>query len=102
MIFVVSFTFATATSPALYGSDSDKVAHAAAGTAIYGACLVAGKVAHIDWLNYKTCLIPVGVAAVGKEIYDAQGNGDASAADAGATMAIPVLFAGVRYTLYEW
>lgn len=83
-------------------SNSDKVAHAAAGAAIYGACMVTGKVAHIDWLNYKICLIPVGVAAVGKEIYDAQGNGDASVGDAAATMAIPALFAGVKYTLYEW
>lgn len=101
-VFVLSLAFSAASSPSLYASNHDKIAHAAVGTAIYGVCLVTGKVAHLDWLDYKTCLIPVGVAAVGKEIYDAQGNGDASAADAGATMAIPALFAGIRYTLYEW
>ncbi len=85
-----------------YALDSDKIKHAAAGTAIYGACVIAAEAAGIEWLDYKTCLIPVGIAAVGKEIYDDRTGGDSEWADVGATVALPALIAGFTYTLYEW
>ena len=85
-----------------YALDSDKMKHAAVGTAIYGVCVIAAEAADIEWLDYKTCLIPVGIAAVGKEIYDDRRGGDSEWADAGATVALPAMIAGFAYTLYEW
>lgn len=81
---------------------NDKVAHAVAGTVIYGVCIGFGALTDIDWINYKTCLIPVGVAAVGKEIYDNNYGGTPEAADAVATMAVPLLAAGITFTLHSW
>jgi hypothetical protein len=85
-----------------FALDSDKAKHLAAGTAIYGLCVGIGHVAELEWLDYKTCLIPVGIAAVGKEIYDDNTGGDADWADAGATVALPVAIAGFTYVVYEW
>ncbi|WP_201353056.1 hypothetical protein [Hydrogenimonas urashimensis] len=85
-----------------YGMDSDKTKHAVAGTLIYGACVGIGSATDTEWLNYKTCLLPVFVAAAGKEAYDAATDGDAEWADAGATVAFPLMIAGVTFLVYEW
>ena len=88
------------------GKHDDKIAHAMAGTMIYGMCII-GKGAledalgyEVKYLNYKTCVIPVIIAGVGKELYDANHDGHTSEfLDAVATVAIPI---GVSYTIYEW
>lgn len=83
----------------------DKFKHAYVGIAIYAGCLFLKG--GLDALNYDskyitttTCLIPVVVAGVGKEIYDANTDGHVSEwQDAFATMAIP---STLTLTLYEW
>ncbi len=82
---------------------ADKKNHMLVGTAIYGICIGFGYLSGTeDWFNYKTCLIPVGIAAVAKERYDKKGHGTPEWADIGATVAIPAIIAGVTYTVYEW
>jgi len=46
----------------------------------------------MDYLNEKTCLIPVVVAGVGKEIYDSQHpkNHTAEVMDSVSTVALPI------------
>lgn len=81
---------------------SDKQKHLIAGAAIYGVCVGFGALTRIDWINYKTCLIPTAATAVGKEIYDIDHDGNPDAEDAAVTMAVPLLAAGVTFTLLEW
>lgn len=81
---------------------NDKVTHAAVGLAIYGICVAAGAIGDIDWINYKTCLIPVGVAAVGKELYDRNNNGHPEKEDAEATFAGPAFISGATLTILAW
>jgi len=76
------------------------------GTMIYGACIISkgaieAMVGHeVAFINYKTCLIPVIVAGVGKELYDANHDGHtAEVMDALATIAIPV---SLTFVIYEW
>jgi len=85
----------------------DKITHAMVGTMIYGVCII-GKGAieaiaghEVDFINYKTCLIPVVVAGVGKEIYDNQhpDTHTSEFLDAAATVAIPF---ALTYTIYKW
>jgi len=82
------------------GIESDKVKHIYAGVIIYGGCVLFGKAIDSDSLNYKTCLIPVVGAAVGKEVYDYYHPESHSAEfmDIAATMAIPL----ATYTFIEW
>lgn len=80
----------------------DKRKHVIAGAAIYGLCVGLGAATDIAWINYRTCLIPTMAAAVGKEIYDRDHNGNPEAADVVATMAVPLLAAGVTFTILEW
>ena len=79
----------------------DKQYHALAGTGIYLGCLFLAGIAHnnnIPWINAKTCLIPVYVAAVGKEYYDYRSGGTAEFADAAVTVSIP----SGGYIIYEF
>ena len=81
----------------------DKEEHMLVGTAIYGICIGFGYLSGTeDWFNYKTCLIPVGIIALDKERYDKKGHGTPEWADVRATVAIPVIIAGVTYIVYEW
>lgn len=81
---------------------NDKAMHAAVGLAIYGVCVAVGALGEIDWINYKTCLIPVGVAAVGKEVYDRNNNGHPEKEDAEATFAGPAFISGTALTILAW
>ena len=78
---------------------SDKLMHMLVGTGIYGVCLLAGEI--YPKLNTTTCLIPVVVAGVGKELYDSKHpeTHTADYMDAVATIAIPVTGSII---LYEW
>jgi len=79
----------------------DKKGHAIAGISIYLSCLVVATIAQdndINWLNSKTCLIPVYAIAIGKELYDTQSNGTASFDDITATVFIP----SANYIIYTW
>ena len=67
----------------------DKKEHMIAGIVIYATCYIITEEA--DW-----CLIPVVVAGVGKEIYDAQGNGNPEVMDAIATISVPL---AISYTI---
>ncbi len=100
--WILTLSFLGMANVNAYALDSDKTKHIAAGTAIYGICVGIGHLTETAWLNYKTCLIPVGIAAIGKEMYDANSDGNADWADAGATMVVPAVIAGLTYTLYEW
>ncbi|RUM72731.1 MAG: hypothetical protein DSZ08_00400 [Sulfurovum sp.] len=56
---------------------SDKFSHVYAGLGIYAGCFLikgVGEALHfnMDYLNAKTCVIPVIAAGVGKEVYDSQ------------------------------
>lgn len=102
-LLILFFLTATILSrPASATWEDDKRKHAMVGTAIYGLCVGIGYLFEDDRLNYKTCLIPVGVAAVAKESYDRRGHGTPEWKDIGATIALPVAIAGVTYTIYEW
>ncbi len=85
--------------------EKDKFAHAFVGVGIYGLCLVTGgiieEMGYDSKLNTTTCLIPVVVAGVGKELYDKQHPDKHTAdwKDAAATMAIPL---GMSVVLYKW
>ena len=82
----------------------DKFKHAFAGLSIYAGCFFVkgtGEALNydMDYLTPATCLIPVVVAGVGKEIYDSQHDGHtAEFMDAVATVAIPF----GTYTLFSW
>lgn len=85
-------------------TNDDKVSHALVGAGIYGLCLVTGgiieKAGYDNYLDSTTCLLPVAVAGIGKEIYDANHEGhNAEWEDFAYTMAIPV---GMSIVLYEW
>jgi len=83
----------------------DKAQHMFAGVGIYVGCLMikgAGEALKydMDYLTTTTCLIPVVVAGVGKELYDANhDNHTAEWQDAVATIAIPL---GMTVILYEF
>ena len=80
---------------------ADKKLHVVAGTVIYLGCLFTSGIArnnHIEWINPKTCLIPVYLAAVGKEAYDKHTGGTAEFSDITATVFIP----STGYIIYEW
>jgi len=85
--------------------ESDKYSHAFIGVGIYVGCLLtkgAGEALKYDmsYLTTKTCLIPVVVAGVSKEIYDANhDNHTAEVMDALATIAIPV---SLSFVIFEW
>ena len=78
--------------------EEDKQQHMIAGMVIYTSCLFVSLITQkngIEWLNTDTCLIPVVIAGVGKEVYDAQGHGTPDAMDALATVALPT---GIAYS----
>jgi len=68
--------------------------HAAVGLGIYLGCLLLDDVSDDITLDKTTCLIPVAIAGIGKEIYDKHGD----ALDIAATMSIPL---GI-WTFYKW
>ncbi len=70
----------------------DKVKHVAAGMLIYLGCI------YLTPLDEKECLIPVGVAAVGKEIYDNSSGGTSDFNDITATLVFPL----ITYTVISW
>ena len=77
----------------------DKTEHLLAGAALYFGCLFVGEVSKLEYINKKTCLIPVAAAAVSKEIYDStQSNHTSEFNDLTATMFIPL----VSFTVMEW
>ncbi len=79
----------------------DKKKHIAAGTLIYMGCLFTAGIAHnnnVEWINAKTCLVPVLTAAVGKEVYDKHSGGTAEFSDITATMALPT----TGFIIYDW
>ena len=79
----------------------DKKLHAMAGTAIYVSCLFVAGIAYnnsVEWLNAKTCLVPVYVAGVSKEIYDHHNGGTAEYADFATTVSIPT----TGFIVYQW
>lgn len=75
-----------------FSIQEDKVKHIVAGTAIYAGCMI-----FTDYES-KECLIPVAIAAVGKEVYDANKGGTSDFNDITATMFIPL----GTYVVYEW
>ena len=82
----------------------DKAKHAFVGLSIYVGCfLVKGAIesaGYDTWLGEKTCLIPVVVAGVGKEVYDSQhDNHTAEVMDVVATVAVPFT---LNYVIFEW
>ena len=84
------------------GVQTDKFAHAFVGLGIYTGCIMLKGIGesmdfNMDYLNEKTCLIPVVVAGVGKEIYDYQHpkHHTAEVMDTVATIAIPL---GLAFT----
>ncbi len=83
----------------------DKFAHAYVGAGIYVGCMMfkgAGEALDYDmsYLTEFTCLIPVAVAGIGKEIYDNNHEGHtAEWQDAVATMVIPL---GASVVIYKW
>lgn len=79
----------------------DKFKHMAAGVVVYFGCIVVGGVVDNPHINPQTCLIPVAVAGIGKELYDHQHpeNHSVEFMDFGATMAIPLVGSIV---LYKW
>ena len=80
---------------------SDKLKHAAAGFVIYSACIIFDATTDNKYLNSITCLVPVAIAAGGKELYDHQHpkNHSVEWGDVAATMAIPIAFS---ITIYRW
>jgi len=77
----------------LYALEKDSVQHAVAGTIIYASCYF-----FTDY-NEAECLIPVAVAAVGKEAYDYYSDdGTAELKDVVATMAIPL----ISFSVIKW
>ena len=82
---------------------ADKYKHAYAGIGIYAGCIFLDTLLELaeqdTILNAKTCLIPVAVAGVGKEIYDStQPDHTTDIKDVIATVAIPV----GSVIIYEW
>ena len=83
----------------------DKFNHAFVGLGIYAGCFLVKGIGEslkydMDYLTPRTCLIPVIVAGVGKEIYDANYENHTSEwQDAVATIAIPLAFDVI---VYEW
>ena len=83
---------------------NDKLTHAFAGMGIYVGCFFVKNIGEsvnydMGYLTIKTCLIPVVVAGVGKEIYDSQhDNHTADWQDAAATMVLPV----ATFVILEW
>jgi UDP-N-acetylmuramyl pentapeptide phosphotransferase/UDP-N-acetylglucosamine-1-phosphate transferase len=85
------------------GIGADKYKHAYAGIGIYAGCMFLDKALELvgqdTLLDEKTCLIPVVVAAVGKEVYDNQhANHTSDVMDTLATVAIPF----GAFTVYKW
>jgi len=86
------------------GEYDDKAKHAMVGMLIYTGCFFVKGTGEalkydMDYLTPTTCLIPVVVAGIGKEIYDSQHDGHtAEVMDAVATVAIPF---GI-WTIYKW
>jgi len=78
----------------LNAGNGSYAAHAVVGLGIYVGCLLLDDVSDNITLDETTCLIPVAIAGIGKEIYDKHGD----PLDAAATMAIPL----GMWTLYEW
>ena len=79
----------------------DKQLHVVVGTGIYLGCLFFAGIAHnnnIEWINAKTCLVPVYLSAIGKEVYDKHNGGTAEFSDITATGFVP----STGYILYEW
>lgn len=77
----------------LYALEKDSMQHAVAGTIIYASCYF-----FTDY-NEAECLVPVAVAAVGKEVYDYYSDdGKAELNDALATMAIPL----ISFSVIKW
>ena len=79
----------------------DKKYHTLAGTGIYLGCLFISGIAknnNIYWLDPLTCLVPVYVAAIGKEVYDHHNNGTAEFADAAVTTFVPT----TGYVIYKF
>jgi hypothetical protein len=84
--------------------DSDKISHTLVGAGIYGLCLLTGEImkeaGYNSYLDSTTCLLPVAVAGIGKEIYDANHEGhNAEWEDFAYTMAIPIT---TSIVLYKW
>ena len=79
----------------------DKLMHAGVGIVIWGGCIALGQILENSYLNYKTCLIPVVVAGVGKEIYDHQHPESHTSEwqDAAATVLIPLT---ATIVIYKW
>lgn len=78
----------------LNAGSNNYAVHAVAGLGIYLGCLLLDDVSDEITLDKTTCLIPVAIAGIGKEMYDSHGD----ALDVAATMAIPL---GI-WTFYEW
>jgi len=77
----------------LYALEKDTMQHAVAGTIIYAGCYFFTDYGEAE------CLIPVAVAAVGKEVYDHYSDdGKAEFSDALATMAIPL----ISFSVMQW
>ncbi len=79
----------------------DKKLHVLAGTGIYLGCLFMVGIAHnnnIEWINAKTCLVPVYLSAIGKEVYDNSNGGTSEFSDITATVFIP----STGYIIYKW
>ena len=71
----------------------DKQQHMIVGTVTYVSCMFVSLITKkngIEWLNEDTCLIPVVVLAVGKEVYDSRGYGTPEVMDGLATVAVPL------------
>jgi len=87
------------------GKYDDKAKHAFVGLGIYAGCFFIKGIGEglkydMDYLTARTCLIPVVVAGVGKEVYDSQHDGHtAEFMDVVATIAVP---ATLTFVIFEW
>jgi hypothetical protein len=70
-ILLLSISNLTASTQALY-KQKDKQQHFLGGLIIYGSCISTGYILNIKYLNKNTCLVPVILAGIGKEMYDLQ------------------------------
>ena len=82
---------------------NDKMSHLMAGVGIYSGCLVVvsmleNKGYDLPYNKATLCLLPVGMAGLGKELYDTK-NGNAEFADFAYTIAVPL---GMSFIVYKW
>ena len=103
MTTVLAILILTSTLEAGNLIGKDKISHFIAGLGIYAGCYLIKSIGetanfNMSYLDETTCLVPVIVAGVGKEIYDSQypASHSTELMDVVATVAQPL---GLAYTI---